>query len=528
MKKTVSSRQKAVGSRQQAEGNEQWTVSSRQEVAGNQPRVVTAYCLLPTAYWFLTICLGLLLTVGMPVISDAALAAAQSPAQGTAPKQQGSAPAPTPQTVPTPSSAAIQKVEATQAALVTEFEVNGLKVLVKKRANSQTVAAGLFLRGGSRNIAAENAGIESLMLAAATEASASFPRQRMRTELSRMGTVIGYGVNYDYSALTLGSTRTNFDRSWEMFVDVALRPSFAREDVQLVQARLVANLRDDTDDPDTYLQRLQERVAYAGHPYFNRPQGTAETVSRLTTEDLRRYHQQMMQTSRLLLVIVGDLDAAQLRERIAPTLGKLPRGDYRPQSIPPLSFNSPSVEVTQRGLPTNYIQGLFTAPPLTADDIYPMRIAASILRDRVFEEVRVKRNLSYAPNAFLSSQGANVGGIYVTAVDANQAVSVMLGEIARLQQERIETEEITGVVSQFLTSYYMGQETNAAQAGELAQYELIGGGWRNSLEVIERLRAVTPADVQRVARAYMRNIRFVVIGDPSRVDKNIFMHQAGE
>jgi zinc protease len=426
-----------------------------------------------------------------------------------------------------PDRASIQNVEATQAALVTEFDVNGLKVIVKRRPGSLTVAAGLFMRGGSRNITAENAGIEALMLDVATEASANFPRERMRSETARMGTLLGSGVNYDYSALTLASTRPNFDRSWEIFTDIALRPAFTRQDVELVQSRMVASLRDDVDNPDDYLQRLQERVAYAGHPYFNRPRGTAETVSKLTAEDLRRYHQQMMQTSRLLLVIVGDLDVSQLRAKITQTFGRLPRGDYRPSPLPQLTFGTPSVEVTKRGLPTNYIQGLFAAPPLTADDIYPMRIASSLLQDRVFEEVRVKRNLSYAPSAFLRSQGANVGGIYVTAVDANKAVRVMLDEIARLQHELITADDITGIVSQYLTSYYMGQETNAAQAGELAEYELIGGGWRNSLVTIERLRAVSPADVQRAARTYMRNIRFVVIGNPDQIDRNIFTSQTG-
>ncbi|HYE66677.1 MAG TPA: pitrilysin family protein [Pyrinomonadaceae bacterium] len=451
------------------------------------------------------------------VLLIAGASSVNSTAKGV--QQQGPAPS---------QSAAVQSVEATQAALVTEFEVNGLKVLVKRREGSQTVAAGLFLRGGSQNITAENAGIESLMLESATEASASFPRERMRVELSRMGTIIGSGVNYDYSALTLGSTRRNFDRSWEIFTDVALHPSFAPEDVARVQDRLAASLRNDTDDPDTYLQRLQERAAYTGHPYLNRPQGTAETISRLKVEDLRRFHQQVMQTSRLLLVVVGDLDGAQLRGRIAATFGKLPRGNYRPQPLPQLSFSTPSVEVTPRGLPTNYIQGLFAAPPLTSEDINPMRVASSILRDRIFDEVRVRRNLSYAPHAFLYSQGANVGGIYVTAVDANQAVRVMLGEVTRLQQELIDPQEITGVVSQYLTNYYLGQETNAAQAGELARYELIGGGWRTSLDVIEHLRAVTPADVRRVAQKYMRNIRFVVLGDPARIDKNVFMSQAGD
>ena len=421
----------------------------------------------------------------------------------------------------------VQSVVAKQAALVSEFEVNGLKVLLKQREGSLTVAAGLFIRGGSANINAQNAGIETLMLSVATEASTNFPRARMRSELSRMGTVIGSSSNNDYSVLSLATTRMHFDRSWQIFTDVALQPSFTKEDVALNQQRQVVSLSDDTDNPDVYLQRLQERVAYAGHPYLNSTSGTPETVSRLTPEDLRAYHAKLMETSRLLLVIVGDLNPADVKAMVTASFGKLPRGTYKPEAMPQLNFDRSSVEVTPRELPTNYIQGLFTAPSLTSPDIYAMRIASSLLRDRVFEEVRVKRNLSYAPDAFLRTQAANVGGLYVTAVDANQSIRVMLNEIARLQNEPVNHDDIHSVIAQYLTTYYLGQETNAAQAGELAQYELIGGGWRNSVDFLERLTAVTPADIQRVSQKYMKNIRFVVIGNPRSVDTGVFTGQAG-
>jgi len=216
-----------------------------------------------------------------------------------------------------------------------------------------------------------------------------------------------------------------------------------------------------------------------------------------------------------------------VRDLVAASLGKLPRGAYKAEAVPQLAFDKSTVEVTRRELPTNYIQGLFTAPPLTSPDIYPMRIASSLLRDRVFEEVRVKRNLSYAPDAFLRTQAANVGGLYVTAVDANQSIRVMLNEIARLQSEPVSADDIHAVIAQYLTTYYLGQETNAAQAGELAQYELIGGGWRNSVDFLEKLSAVTPADIQRVSQKYMRNIRFVVLGNPQSVDPNVFTGTAG-
>src|ERR1043166_1078115 len=173
-----------------------------------------------------------------------------------------------------------QSVIARQGSLVSEFDVNGLKVLVKRREGSLTVAAQLYYRGGVENINATNAGVEAFMLNVASEASAGYPRDRMRKELARMGTVIGESVNYDYSALSMTSTRSNFEKSWDIFADVAMNPSFTKEDVDLVKSRIVSSLSDDTDEPDTYLQRLQEKVAYAGHPYLNRPEGTAESITR--------------------------------------------------------------------------------------------------------------------------------------------------------------------------------------------------------------------------------------------------------
>ncbi|HYP54020.1 MAG TPA: pitrilysin family protein [Pyrinomonadaceae bacterium] len=446
-------------------------------------------------------------------------------AQSPAPTQQQPAatapPAAERATVP-----AARDIAAEQAALVKEFEVNGLKVIVKRRKGSQTVAAGLFLRGGARNVTPGNAGVDALMLDAMGEGSQKYPRAELRRQLSRTGTSISYGVNLDYSVFSLGTTRFHFDRSWDIFTDAALNPAFAPEDVARVRNRLVVSQSNDEDVPDSFLQVLQARVAYAGHPYATDPRGTAESIGRLTPEDVRAYHKQMMQTSRLLLVLVGDLDAEQLRPGIAAAFGRLPRGDYRPAPLPPLAFNASTVDITPRPLPTNYIQGVFAAPPLTAADIYPMRIASTILQTRVFLEVRSKRNLSYAPDAFLWSQGANLGGIYVTAVEANEAVRVMLDEVGKLQRQQIDQQEIASTVQLFLTRHYLGQESNAAQAGELAQYELIGGGWRNALVFIERLRAVTPADVQRVSQTYMRNFRFVVIGNPERIDKNIFAPRA--
>jgi len=414
---------------------------------------------------------------------------------------------------------------AEQAALVTEFDVNGLKVLIKRRQSAPTVAAGLFIRGGAQNITDKNAGIENLMLGLATEGSKKFSREALRRELSRTGSSVGSSVSNDYSVLSMISTRQNFDRSWDVFTDIALNPAFAADDLELTREKILTTLRDDEDSPDGFLQVLQDRVIYAKHPYANEVRGTVETISRFTAADLRAYHQKTLQTSNLLLVIVGDLDAKDLQKRITDSFGKLPRGDYKAQPLPTISFVEPTLDVTSRTLPTNYIQGVFNAPSLNNPDYYAMRVGTALLRDRVFEEVRVKRNLSYAPSADLGSFASNTANIYVTAVDANQAISVMLNEINDLKQERVNPDEISGVTGQFLTTYYLGQETNVAQAGELARYELTGGGWRNSFEFLNRVREVKSEDVQRVAQKYMKNLRFIVLGNPAAINREVFLQK---
>jgi predicted Zn-dependent peptidase len=302
-----------------------------------------------------------------------------------------------------------------------------------------------------------------------------------------------------------------------------VNPAFLQEDVERVRGQILAGLREAQTSPDSALQSLQERVIYAGHPYANDVTGTVGTIGAFTAADLRAYHKNLMQTSRLLLVVVGDIDPNELRTRVASSFGKLPRGEYKEQPLPVLDFSKGTLDITPRTIQTNYVQGIFAAPSLSNPDYFAMRVAATILQQMVYEEVRVKRQLSYAPSADLNNFGANTANIYVTAVDANQAVKVMLDQIEQLKNNEINQEAIDGMAGQFLTNYYLGQETNAAQAGELARYELIGGGWRNTFEFLNRIREVRSADVQAVVRKYMKNIRFVVIGNPQAVDKNVFI-----
>lgn len=407
----------------------------------------------------------------------------------------------------------------TAAGAITEFDVNGMKVLVKRRLGTPTVAAGLYFRGGVKNLTAANAGIEGFTLNVASEATKSYPRQRLRKETSSVGTVISAGASYDFSTLAMACTKQSFENSWKIFVDVALNPAFAPEDVERVRGTFLTGLRAQNDSPEGALDSANESVLYAGHPYSNDPQGNVANITKFKAADLTAYHRGMIQTSRMLLVIVGDLDPAALQKQVEEAFGKLPKGDYKDAQLPPLNFSKATVDVTAKPVETNYVKGSFAAPSIRDADYYAMRTAMTVLQQRVFEEVRGRRNLSYAPDAELGDMAANTASISASTTKPNEAVAVMIDEIRKIQQGSVDADTIGQMSAYFLTTYYLKEETNAAQVAELAQYDLLGGGWRNSLDFLDRMRKVKPAEVQAAANKYMKNIRFVIVGNPADVDK---------
>jgi zinc protease len=179
------------------------------------------------------------------------------------------------------------------------------------------------------------------------------------------------------------------------------------------------------------------------------------------------------------------------------------------------------VALDNRPLPTNYILGYAPGPAATDPDYTALRVATAVLSGRLFTEVRSRRNLSYAVESPFLERAYGVGGLYVTTVDPNAVLRIMRDELDALQTGQVEDEGLKRLEQQFITEYYLKNETNADQANELARAELYEGDYRNADRFRDELRQVTPADVQRAAQRYLRNFRFAYVGDTTKVDRGL-------
>jgi zinc protease len=180
------------------------------------------------------------------------------------------------------------------------------------------------------------------------------------------------------------------------------------------------------------------------------------------------------------------------------------------------------VTVRQRELPTNYILGYFAAPPTAHEDYPALQAALEILSDRLFEEVRTRRNLSYAVSSGISDRRNVTGYLYVTAADANTTIQVMYETIDGMIDPGVDEQDLEDQIEGYLTRYYRGLQSNAAQAGMLGRWALIGGGRENADIHVERLGAVTADDIARVLSMYVTKIQFAIVGDIEAVDVPVF------
>ena len=409
-----------------------------------------------------------------------------------------------------------------QQVVASKFQVSGIPVILKPVTANDVIAVRLYIKGGSANLTPSTAGIEDFMLETATHGTAKYSKDAFNERLTVTGTSISSEAGYDYSSMALQGVREHWNEAWDLFTEAALKPSFPASEVELVRAQLVDALKRIPDDPDTYLSYLADSSFYSGHAYAVRPDGTPASIAAITRDALANWHKQRLTRENLLLVVVGNVSRADLTRKIESTFGRLPATGGSAVSSSRLGTVTPDVMVVKRELPTNYITGYFAAPPPSDPDYAALRVATDILSDRLFEEVRTKRNLTYAVGAGLSNRAANRGSLYVTAVEPDTTLKVIFAQVRRLQREPLPQSTLAENVNTFLTEFWIGQQTNMGQARQLGLFELLGGGWENLGRFVGAVRRVTPADVQRVATRYMQHARFAVIGDPAKIDRQLF------
>jgi zinc protease len=405
--------------------------------------------------------------------------------------------------------------------MTSSFDVGGIKVILRESDANNVVAANLYLLGGSRQVTASNAGIEALLLEVSERGTRNYPKATLRRKMSRLGSEIATVPSDDWTMFGIRTTTEVLDSTWAIFADRVMNPTLDPEDVALIKTQFLSGINQRRDDPDALAEYLADSIAFTGHPYSIPVIGTEASISSLTAKALRDYHASQFVKSRMLLVVVGDIDRAHIESLVRATLAKMPAGDYKWTPPARLPEGKAAVVIEQRSLPTNYILGYYSGPLANSDDYQALRIATSVLTGRMFSEIRTRQNLTYDVHAPFLDRAASAGGLYVSTASPDTTLKLMYAAVKELQDGLLDKDGLARLEQQFLTEYFLDNETNDAQADFIARAELYRGDYRLGEKFVQELTSVTPEAVQRVARRYMKGIRFAYVGDPSKLSQGL-------
>ncbi len=378
-------------------------------------------------------------------------------------------------------------------------------------------------RGGASVEAAELRGVTNLMTALLEEGAGEMDARAFARARDGLAASFRYSVSDDALSVSAQFLTENRDAAVDLLRQSLIQPRFDDDAIERVRAQVLSGLRSDEKNPQNIASRRFDGLVYGDHPYGSSLDGTIDTVSALTRDDLVAAHAGAMARDRIHVSAVGDITEAELGALLDSLLGALPAtGAALPGPAAP-EFRG-GVDVVDFSTPQSVV--LFGQPGIGQED--PDFFAAFILdhimggggfESRLMTEVREKRGLTYGVYTYLADRDlAQIwGGSVASANDrVAEAVEVIRAEWARMQQDGITQDELDNAKTYLTGAYPLRFDGNGTIANIIVGMQMRGLPIDYAATRNDQVNAVTLADANRVARTLLDPARlsFVVVGQP--------------
>jgi len=396
-----------------------------------------------------------------------------------------------------------------------EFNVNGLKVILKQT-QKETIVMSMYFRGGLSNYPAKNAGIESLALSGLTSCGTkTLSSNKVDEQCDEYNLGLTTEANSDFSSITLKCISRYVNEGWSVFSSALAAPSFEPRRFELLRAKKIDIVQSKASSPDIRLERLAIETAFANSLYTTDPNGTAESLAGLPLDTVKNYYYNtLLNKNRMFLVVAGNISREDLETKIQAAFSSLPSRPYEEPKIQPELFSRDVYKAENRQVATTYICGLINAPQLNHNDYPAYKIASILLHSAIFREIRINKQLSYAPRASISMGRMPYLTMYASTSQPGEAVKTMVATLNRVKQVTYTDATIEELRKSFIQSDLKRQEKMAAIVESLGEAEILGG-WHLAEDMANRASSVTGKDVRNALQYYSQHIAWAFLGDSS-------------
>lgn len=396
---------------------------------------------------------------------------------------------------------------------------NGMTVILEENSSSPVVAVNVWVGTGS---ACEEEGeyglahVHEHMLFKGTE-------KRKVGEIARLIEAGGGDINaftsFDETVYYVVSASRFLNTTLDILSDVVQNSTFDPEELAKELEVVQEEIRRGEDSPSRVLSQKLFETAYDVHPYRRPVIGTKESVDSFTRKGIMDFYRKWYSPQNMILVVVGDFKTEEVKKTVEDTFGNLERRDIPECKLPE--------EPEQKGLKTfvidrdineAYFALSYHITSARHEDTPVIEVMSDILgsgeSSRLYRQIKEEKGLvnniySYAFTP--KDDGILVVGGTLDPENSAKAYDEILKQIARLKNQPVSEQELDRAKVNIESDSIYTKETMQGQARKLGFFELETGDYRYEQEYLDKVRAVTPEDIMRVAGKYL-NVKNLTAG----------------
>jgi zinc protease len=409
---------------------------------------------------------------------------------------------------------------------------NGITVLLAEQHALPLVDVAWVVDAGAEHQATHQAGLAGLVASMLDEGTTKHDAISLADALDTLGAALHAQADHDAVVIQLESLRRTFTSALPLAAETLLTPIFPQKDLDRLRTERLTTILQQRDLPRVVSQNALMAALYgAQHPYGVPLIGTEPSVKATTVADLVSFWKQRYRPDRAQLVVVGDITLDEALPLLEQSIGRWRTAAVKPASVaaPRLTPPQPKVLLIDKpGAPQTELRVGARGLTRTSGDYYAVEVMNAVLggmaSSRLFTNLRQKHGYTYGVySSFDCRKGPGpfvAGGAIRTDVTV-PALTELLGELKRIREQPVDADELARAKSSLiraLPSRFEDARATAAAIAELVVYRLPLDYYNQYARAVE---AITPAEVQRVARTYLDldHLAVVLVGDKQTIEK---------
>lgn len=396
---------------------------------------------------------------------------------------------------------------------------NGIQVLLNYRPQNPTFGISILSFAGTRIEDFNTSGLSNFTISNILRGTKNYTYQSILNKLEMMGGSLSGVSTKNISGIKGKFLSRDFDEALMLVADILSNFNPPHEEVEKVRKLIIADIKKKQENPNRVIRDLYLNNMFGNVPPGLPTEGTEDTVSKFTLEDVKAHFRRIFNPQNLVIAFSGDLpfdSDTKIKDVFSSIVGE--KGGY----CNIIKVNPIKEKVLENSeFNQSHIMIGFPVPGMSSEENIYFRILATVLSNqsgRLFTNLRDKEGLAYSLGAFLYEFPENsLFTLYMgtSPEKTDRALKGLLDELEKVIVKGIDDEELLKAKRQIITDIIQSMQENLEFATLLSQNMLIYGDPFYHREIEKKIKNITKEEVLGKAKKYInidRSVKVILQG----------------